>query len=394
MERQVKGVMKQSVKKASRSLTNPDRAAIKSSQAKKDSRIVSSPGVVKKKTPAPRRSIPKMPALEMENVGKLARQKKLTILERKSVSVEINHQYQGYYEKFKAFCLENGVCWPVSQVDADPTLADFLDVLFLEGRSPAEGEKIIAAVEFHRIDLKSKLVRSKRALKGWRKTMPAHSRLPLPRLALKGIAMDLLSRGFRDMCLLCLVAFDLYLRPGEAIELKSKNVVAPVKRAGRQYQWVMVIIREEEGMKPDKTGIFDNSLPIDRPELRWVGNALLQKARACNSKEDGLWAFSMDQFRKEFVKSGMNLGLENLHPYQMRHGGATEDLTAKFRDHNGVKSRGRWRTDASVRRYAKVGKVQQLLSRMTECSVRFCQWSEQNLDRAFLGVIPPRSAKM
>ena len=36
------------------------------------------------------------------------------------------------------------------------------------------------------------------------------------------------------------------------------------------------------------------------------------------------------------------LNLEVLHPYQLRHGGATDDLSSRCRDHNGVKSRGRW----------------------------------------------------
>eukprot|EP00972_Heterocapsa_arctica_P038827 5721550-Heterocapsa_arctica.AAC.1 len=39
--------------------------------------------------------------------------------------------------------------------------------------------------------------------------------------------------------------------------------------------------------------------------------------------------------------------------YQMRHGGASEDLLSHSRPQDDVKRRGRWSTDSSLRRYAK-----------------------------------------
>ena len=74
-------------------------------------------------------------------------------------------------------------------------MADYLDILFLENRSANEGEKVVAAVEFHHLELKGKMPRSKRALKGWRKEMPPRSRLPMPAILMCGIAMDLIARG-------------------------------------------------------------------------------------------------------------------------------------------------------------------------------------------------------
>jgi len=77
-----------------------------------------------------------------------------------------------------------------------------------------------------------------------------------------------------------------------------------------------------------------------------------------------IFQFKLEAFRKLYQKSGRWLGLPDLHVYQLRHGGASDDLCSKLRDHYGVKERGRWQTDTSVRRYAKVGKIQNLLSRM------------------------------
>ena len=83
---------------------------------------------------------------------------------------------------------------------------------------------------------------------------------------------------------------------------------------------------------------------------------MLKKAKEVNSKDDLIFSFNMEEYRKEFIAVGKLLGVDQLHPYQLRHGGASQDLCSGFRDHQGVKSRGRWVTDQSVRRYAKIGR--------------------------------------
>ena len=221
--------------------------------------------------------------------------------------------------------------------------------------------------------------------------MPATSRLPLPRIMMHGLAMQLLAQGKRDMALMTLVMFNLYLRPGEAADLCKRHVVAPVKMAGNQYAWVTVIIRDQEHKKPDKIGVYDNSLPFDKSQDLWLGNQLLQHAQSVKSKDGKLFNFKMEEYRRAFVKAGVDLGVPGLHPYQMRHGGATEDLTSGRRDFNMVKIRGRWRTDQSVRRYSKVGRVQQLLNQLSVSSQRFCLWSEKNMEKVMLGMTPARS---
>eukprot|EP00438_Fugacium_kawagutii_P032905 Skav229623 [mRNA] locus=scaffold1753:167277:170273:- [translate_table: standard] len=50
------------------------------------------------------------------------------------------------------------------------------------------------------------------------------------------------------------------------------------------------------------------------------------------------------------------------------------------------------RTDQSVRRYTKIGRVQQLLNKLTVNRMNFCKWSEKNLAKVFLGTMSARSA--
>lgn len=131
----------------------------------------------KKAVQQPRRTIHKMKHVDSTNAG--SRSKKLPILEQKSVSCEVKNQYAGYLDRFKGFCVENGYHCPPEHTVIDPLLTDYMDVLYLDGGSCHEGEKTLAALEFEFLTLKGKMLRSRRALRGWRKEMPPDSRFPL-----------------------------------------------------------------------------------------------------------------------------------------------------------------------------------------------------------------------
>ncbi|CAK9025948.1 unnamed protein product, partial [Durusdinium trenchii] len=295
--------------------------------------------------------------------GKRAQKGKLTMLEVNSISGVQEAQYQHYLRCFKDFCKESKIGFPKDN-KLDAVLADYFDVLFLDGKTAAEGEKTLASLEFFNHKMKGKLTRSRKALKGWRRLRPPKSRLPLPKPAVWGIAMRLLFKGAREMALTTLLSFDVYLRPGETADLKVKNLVRPVGNAGVQYKHYTVVIKDEDDQIPDKTGVFSNSVKLDNPlTASWLGPALQQMVRK-RKQDDPLFSFEQDKYRKRFQEAGSWLGLPNLHLYQLRHGGASDDLCQRIRDHNAVKDRGRWLTDTSVRRYAKSGKVQEMLNKM------------------------------
>lgn len=303
--------------------------------------------------------------------GTKARGGSMSMLEMSSVSDEQRNQYSFYLRKFKDWCKENALSWPLRKAQ-DETLADFFDVLYLDGKSSHEGEKTVAAMEYHFHYLKNKLPRSRRALRGWRKLVPQKSRIPLPKAVAYGIAMRMMARGLFNMGLMVILTFDAYLRPGEAADLLGKNIVAPIRKAGKQYRFYTLIVRDQDDEKVDKTGTFNNSIVLDNPDNEvWLGKALY-KIRVKQGNQVPLFNFKMETFRREFQQAGSWLGLEGLRVYQMRHGGASEDLASKLRDHNAVKDRGRWQTDVSVRRYAKIGKVQSLLAKFHPWALDYC----------------------
>ncbi|CAJ1362253.1 unnamed protein product [Effrenium voratum] len=323
--------------------------------------------------------------------GRRAQVGLLTELEQKSISTEQEAQYSSYLRRFKDFCKESGLVWPL-RGKVDETLADYFDVLYLDGQGVNAGEKTLAAVEFYFHAVKGKMMRSRRALRGWRKVRPPRSRLPLPRTVVFGIAMRMIFQGHRDKALMILLSFDAYLRPGEAADLVARNLVPPVRGTGKQYQLYTLVVREEDEGVPDKTGIFSSSIPMDNPSTKnWLGPAIqrLGKHKKANER---LFDFNEDSYRAAFKSASNWLGLGDLHTYQLRHGGASEDLLGGVREYQVVKERGRWRTDTSVRRYAKVGKIQALLNRLAPWAIQFCKRAEAKMEEVITGKLAAFSA--
>ena len=113
--------------------------------------------------------------------------------------------------------------------------------------------------------------RAARALKGWRRLVPARARRPIPWLAACAMMGTLLFLGKDDLAFAILIAFVCYLRPGELCGLRPEQIVAPVRGAGPEaMQWGLILGPLESG-KPNKTGEFDESALIDWEELNWIG---------------------------------------------------------------------------------------------------------------------------
>lgn len=312
-------------------------------------------------------------------------------LEAVSVSGAQRKQYQSYLRSFKDFCLEHDQVWPPEESRTmDMILSDYFDNLFLYGKSLAVGEKVTAAVEFAFIDYKGHLHRAKRALRGWRHLCPPQSRLPLPKPIAYGIAMILAAKGKKNMAVKVSTDFDLYLRPGEGLDILGKHIVPPVSRAGAQYQQFAVIIRDIEEGKPDKTGIYDNTLLLDNPRTKDMLGPELAKLAKISGPSKPIFPFSNEEYRTQFVNAAKVLGVNKVHTYQLRHGGASEDLNSKTRDHLAIRERGRWKTDSSLRRYAKVGKIQKMLRDLDVHKLEFCKRAVMDMPRVMRGVLPAK----
>ena len=106
------------------------------------------------------------------------------------------------------------------------------------------------------------------------------------------------------------------------------------------------------GTLGSKTGEYDKSLLLDREPFIFLGECLRRQVALRAAHED-LFQLGQPGFTALFRRAGRELGLVDVHPYQLRHTGASVEFASQTRTLAEVKRRGRWKSDSSVRRYEK-----------------------------------------
>ena len=112
---------------------------------------------------------------------------------------------------------------------------------------------------------------------------------------------------------------------------------------------------------PSKVREFDETVTVDLDPARSFLAPGLRTLK--NRNADRLFGFTQQIFAKEFRAAAerLNLGHMMPHSYQLRHSGPSHDMQQKLRSLLEIKIRGRWRADASLRRYQKEGRLAQQL---------------------------------
>ena len=164
------------------------------------------------------------------------------------------------------------------------------------------------------------------------------------------------------------------------------QLVAPTPAAGLQYLNWSIIIAPEELEVPGKTGGWDENVVVDTdPELR----PLLAAIAANRHPSAPLWGTSAeDNALFSTVAAALHLGQLQLCRYALRHGGASEDLLTFKRDLAAIKKRGRWKTDASLRRYAKEAKLARELQKVHPLVINYGNLIIQDLAGIISGERP------
>ena len=137
-----------------------------------------------------------------------------------------------------------------------------------------------------------------------------------------------------------------------------------------------------------KTGTMDDTLLLDQPA--WLGEVVAREFQALKPDEL-LFPFSSDDVAKAVKRTTEKLGLRKICAYQLRHGGASDDLLNRHRDSAEIKARGRWRTEASLRRYAKPVSVQRPLNALSPSATSFASVSLNRLEGLFRRTACPRT---
>ena len=287
---------------------------------------------------------------------------------------------------------------PNSPQELDKLLVQWFDAQYALGKSSGDGSKLIASLQnLHpRLRAEHLLPRAARAIKGWRRLVPPHSRPPVPWLAVTAMIGALHWLSHPATAFGMLIQFVCYLRPGELVGLTPSHVVRPTAHAGPYAKrWGLLLGPQALGV-PTKPGEFDQSVLIDWSELHWIGplmEALLKDVPA----QQTLFNLSGLEYNALLRLAARVTGSDILdpQPYGLRHGGASMDILTSRRSLSEVKKRGRWKTDASVRRYEKATLALKQLARLAPETIEYGKLIEKHMAAIFLGTMeappPPRS---
>ena len=307
------------------------------------------------------------------------------VTEELAVGKSSGRHYRASFVMFEAWCQQAGLGQPQGDSTLDAKVVDFLDVLLAEGAPRSEAEYAVCAVKAHFTQFAGRsgqgMPRADRALKGYRKTVPAKSRLPVSWSIASMMVVVMRARGHLEAALQILLMFSAYLRPGEARALRCEDLLAPASDLPR---WAVVIASSERD-EVSKTQVSDDTLLLDWPP--WLGPQLAELKKKRDPKEY-LFTVNPAVVRQVWYDVWKALGQTDVVLYQLRHGGASTDVLTKRRPMTEAACRGRWSSLSSLQRYCKQGKLQRLTTQLTPHHLKFARWCEANIDQLFLQKLP------
>ena len=296
-----------------------------------------------------------------------------SFLEQQSVGPTTRRSYESCMVALEDFAKDSGAPNPQGEQLVHCVL-DFLDFLFFKGHPVDDGKKLLSALKFNRLEFRPgnllQTHRIDRALRGWNRHSIPRRRLPMPFHAMMAIVGHMVAAGRLWSAIALMLAFHLYLRPGEWYSLRSENLIPPAPLAGLPC-WTINLALEEHG-KPSKSGKFDEALLLDLPHHQ-VLNPFLRKLHKLRKGNDTLWIYTQANMIKQLTEATSDLGLQplQLEWYCARHGGASHDLAMKFRNVSDIKRRLRHASDLTVRHYERSGKLARAVHLMPKVTLDF-----------------------
>jgi integrase len=157
-----------------------------------------------------------------------------------------------------------------------------------------------------------------------------------------------------------LLMFVTYLRPGEALALNADDLVLP----NASLRGFALNLHPSERKEDSKVGLSDETLLLANAAVPEIGSYLL----VLKKLHAGTALFQLEYLQLKALweaalrKTGLDTGYAVL--YQVRHSGPSFDRLHQHRSILEVKSRGRWTSDSSVRRYEAHARLSQEFARL------------------------------
>ena len=327
-----------------------------------------------------------------------------SLLQSYSITEASRERYLRSYREFTHWSGAN--LSSLTEAAMDEELCAFVEDMFWDGEELGMGTLALAAtLHFHPAlgrGVRGRLPETRQALQGWKRLGPSRARLPLPWLLAAAAAHWMALNLSVNMALLTVLAFFCYLRPGVAARLVLEQLTPPVKlytggARKPEHGWALNL-HPQEWEEPSKTGAWDETVEVtDRDELEWLGDCLASRlrqsrglhmrARAMGSLVDRsegepLMAETQQEWSRALQCAFKELRIpaaNQPHLYRLRHGGASHDVSARWRTLDEVQKRGAWRSTRSLARYAKPARINEQLRALGDDVLREVERREAEL---------------
>jgi len=227
----------------------------------------------------------------------------------------------------------------------DVALTEYFNREFAKGLAASVAGRLIAAVTHFHPYVRGSLPRAARAAKAWEKLRPSGEGGPMSERGVGLMAIGFLRQGGAradENALRTILAFDGMLRQGECDKLRREDVSI----AGGQCALALGVVSRRERTK---TGVRQG-VCLRTEVAKATLAAHLRGLRSARTRV--FTATTATSFRTDWRALTESLGLPTRPPHALRHAGASELVRAGWKIGD-VKLRGRWQSDASVRRYTK-----------------------------------------
>ena len=281
-----------------------------------------------------------------------------SLLEQHSVKKATALDYQKRVDDIVEFAFMHQL--PYNSVkETELMLLEYLDMFFLDGATIEEAQKAIAAWQWYQPHVGPRanepLPRVSRALQGWRKLAPPVTRPPMPAIFMALLVQTLVQMHKVREALALTLMFFAYLRPGEALRMKQRDLVRP---ALANQCWA-INLHPSMFQEVSKTQLSDEAIALNSQEIMALGPLL---SRLCTGKpDDMLFGIDYRTMKQVFEEALSRSPLQRVRYvlYQARHGGPSHDRRNGARSIPEIRQRGRWTADSSLRRYEAHARLQQ-----------------------------------
>jgi integrase len=215
----------------------------------------------------------------------------------------------------------------------------------------------------------------------WKRSKPPSHKSPIPWMVAVVLARVYAESNFAAEGLALLLMQHTYLRIGNILKLRRKDVHLDLKEFDDEYPEALLVLRTT------KTG--DNKyVTITRHDLAFLLKRYIEQWKGLKS-DDLIFPWSYSRFRKLFHEICHRIGLSKFQftLHKFRHGAASEDALRGV-DFTSIKRRGLWKSDSAAENYISTGVCLTIMSELSPTFRSIAKKLSANLGLCFRTDLP------